>query len=177
MVAKLLDLGATGHIGGVEGTTALHYAASHGTKAVLLALLQHGAKVKMKDKDGLTPLNCAMAHKRIDLGMTLLKGGAMVNIKDDKGLRPLHRAVAWGAEVNAIDNKGWTAVELAAKEKHEVVEELDSRIQALESSQKEISTCPFGESPHLVTCKGVHLDWNRLEEENRKESSRLDIKF
>jgi uncharacterized protein len=71
-------------------------AAQHGDKEAILALLQQGADINVKDVQGRTPLMIATYQHNTDLVRTLLQAGANVNIRDNNKANPLLHAAAQG---------------------------------------------------------------------------------
>jgi cytohesin len=78
------------------GTTPLHLAAASVRPAAALALLEHGARVNVRDAKGSTPLHLAVNTNRPPIAEALLEHGADVNAQDNKGWAPLHDAANQG---------------------------------------------------------------------------------
>ncbi len=91
----LMEKNADMNLATPHGGTALHYAAGHGDLAMVKALIARGANVNRTTKDsGDTPLIAACrdwAHSYIV--SPLLSAGADVNARDKKGRTALHFAV------------------------------------------------------------------------------------
>jgi ankyrin repeat protein len=104
--------------------SALHYAAQKGHKASVALLLDKGAAVNARDKKGKTPLDLAGKDEEI-AALLRGKGGkttkellaaddifAAAEVGDVESIKKL---LAGGADVNAKDKGGYTALHLAAK--------------------------------------------------------------
>lgn len=99
------------------GATPLHYSCLYGNKEVIEVLIKAGANVSMKDGEGMSPLQWALK--------TLLSKDFCKNIVEDKetsepvqidknDIELLKLLVDYGAKVKDKDNKGITALHLAA---------------------------------------------------------------
>ena len=111
-----------------DGSTPLHWAAAERALETAAALLAAGADMEAADSNRLTPLH--MAANRMVAGdgvaQLLVGRGANVNAAADSDERPLHYAVWWsrhrlatalldaGADVDAMNLKGYTALHFAA---------------------------------------------------------------
>ncbi|KAL7921340.1 ankyrin repeat-containing domain protein [Trichoderma austrokoningii] len=62
LVKSLLDFGANINQAGVDGKTALFYAAQNDDARLAVLLLEHGAEINMSSSTGDTPLTTAIAH-------------------------------------------------------------------------------------------------------------------
>lgn len=93
----------------------------------LLALLDRGAPVDLRNADGETPL-FKLAHDDLALLDRLLAKGADINAQDNAGVTPLHAVAAFddnqylikamverGAKLNTQDQDGRTALMVAAE--------------------------------------------------------------
>lgn len=110
-------------------STALHLAADEGNAECVNLLLTKGADAKVKNHRGFTPLHLASRTSSLECVELLLRlGNADSNAEDFDHRTPLHAAVgkadsafdiletlvSWGANVNAKDVYGFTALHLAA---------------------------------------------------------------
>ncbi len=122
------------------GQTALHLAAEHGRRDVAAALLAHGADPDVpSDHYDATPLMVAAYRGYSDIVELLLDAGADPGASDRRGQTALHAAagaepaagfvyadrrvgstaaartlLARGAQVDQIDDRGWTALHVAS---------------------------------------------------------------
>ncbi|HEX2116538.1 MAG TPA: ankyrin repeat domain-containing protein [Alphaproteobacteria bacterium] len=97
--------------------TLLHIAASHGSQAVLLLLLDAGLSPHVATSFGATPLHYAARSNQPRMVQLLLAAGADVNARTARGLTPLHLSngttqmlLDAGADPKARDDKGQTAI-------------------------------------------------------------------
>lgn len=121
------------------GHTALMAAASHGGRSVVEYLTAKGAKVNLKNNEGWTPLAYAVTVHDPDIVKLLLEKGADVNARfkhfqdgqrtilmqavattegedaKDKGYQTIQALVAGGAQVDAQDDSGETALMYAVR--------------------------------------------------------------
>eukprot|EP00854_Cymbomonas_tetramitiformis_P005956 gene5956-7160_t len=95
--------------------TPLHIAAELGHVECVECLLHSGADVRADDENGVTPLHLASEKGHSDVISVLLSWGAEVNAK--AGCMTRRRAEA-GAEVNAKEDLGQTALMEAARAGH-----------------------------------------------------------
>lgn len=110
-------------------STALHLAADDGNAECVTLLLAKGGDAKVKNHRGFTPLHLAARTSSLEVVELLLRdGNADANAEDFDHRTPLHAAVgkadsafdileiliSWGANVNAKDVYGFTALHLAA---------------------------------------------------------------
>ncbi|CAA7390974.1 unnamed protein product [Spirodela intermedia] len=103
---------------------ALHVSAREGEVDTLLARLDDGFSVNMKDGEGRTPLHWAVDRGHLDVVEMLISRKADVNAKDGEGQTPLHYAALCerpaiadlltrhGADPNVKDNDGHSPHEL-----------------------------------------------------------------
>lgn len=133
VVELLISKGADVHTNSIASGTAIHLAARSGNKDIVEMLLNSGVNVNVKDEKGEAPLHAAMTTGNKDLIVLLIAKGADVLIRNKEEETPLHAAVAHmvagnskiqmdvfdlllgnGAQVNAQDNGGRTALHWAA---------------------------------------------------------------
>ncbi|XP_048249050.1 serine/threonine-protein phosphatase 6 regulatory ankyrin repeat subunit A-like isoform X2 [Haliotis rufescens] len=97
-----------------DGGTALHSACSGDNKHVRLvtSLINHGADINVTNEDGMTPLH--LACSRVDeiivydlVDNTLQKE---LDIRNENDFQVIELLVTNGADVNATDEYGWTAL-------------------------------------------------------------------
>ncbi|XP_073324673.1 serine/threonine-protein phosphatase 6 regulatory ankyrin repeat subunit C [Pagrus major] len=110
-----------------RGNTPTHWAAYHGREGCLHILLENKL-FSNQEGNHFTPLHCALVNGHDVAAELLLKtvGPQVVNVSDAKGRTPLHAAahsgsvaglqlvLAQGAEVNAVDHSGCSALMVAA---------------------------------------------------------------
>ena len=131
-VKILLDTGANPNITDKFGDSCLH-AALHGhcSTETIQEILDHGAHVNVVNKDGATPLLLACSTAQAEPVRLLLKERADPNIAYADGDASLHTAVAadcskqtiqglmdYGADVNAVNKRGRTALLLSCFYRH-----------------------------------------------------------
>lgn len=110
-----------------QGQTLLHYAASGRDPDLVGFLVDKGAKVDLAGAQTKTPLHLAAINDRREIAAVLLKRGASLEIRDDYGRTALvlcarergqvataRVLIDAGADINAIDKFGSSALELAA---------------------------------------------------------------
>ena len=124
--AVLLEAKADVAVADKYQKTALHYSARNGHKATTALLLEKGSAVNAKDGKNKTPLDYAIAKKRTEvIELLRAKGGkttkellaaddifAAAEVGDVESIKKL---LAGGADVNAKNKGGYTALHLAAK--------------------------------------------------------------
>uniref|UniRef100_A0A674D7N3 Ankyrin repeat domain 52 n=1 Tax=Salmo trutta TaxID=8032 RepID=A0A674D7N3_SALTR len=110
-----------------SGYTPTHWAAYHGHEDCLDILLEH-KPFSIQEGNPFTPLHCALINGHDGAAELLVEtvGPQMVNIRDAKGRTPLHAAaysesvvglqlaLVQGAEVNAVDTTGRSALMVAS---------------------------------------------------------------
>jgi ankyrin repeat protein len=127
ILQRLIKAGADLKFQDRQGMTALHLAANQPHSSytdALKALIEGGADVNAKDFYEQTPLHLAARGDAYDTAEFLLAHGADPNVKDINSDTPLHLALkdwrlvqlllAKGANVNAIDKKGYTPLDMMA---------------------------------------------------------------
>jgi len=130
------------------GATALYVACEFGHTKVAELLIAAGADVDAQRADGATPLYKACQDGgRPAIAKMLLKAGAQVNREHDRGMTPLWLAVHQGstelvrilldAGADAAHRvQGWSALDLARREKHaEIVKLLEARLPESERNK------------------------------------------
>ncbi len=140
---SLISIGADLNIRNKDGWTPLFVAACYGFNEMAELLIKNGADIHARSNDSKTPLFVAVENKQIAVAKGLLNAGAeteaptdaqKVNCgeyevwtrKKDFNYYPLHVAVfcddlemvrlllEYGANVNALTNKKWTPIMIAA---------------------------------------------------------------
>ena len=114
----LLDAGADPNAVSSDGTTALHWAAHHGDRALVRALLNAGASPEAVNDYGVTPLAAAAVEADFEIIAALLEAGADVESPNAEGQTALmvvartgnvetaNLLLEYGAEVNATERFG-----------------------------------------------------------------------
>lgn len=136
------------------GKTALMLAAFSGQLGAVQSLREHGASYTLHDKGGSTPLHWAVDGQNLDLITFMIDDGADVNIRDSvSSWTPLLRCAAVtgnkdvakvlikeGADINAVDVDGKTALMTAVLNGHHLMVEMllqyDADISVLSASGK-----------------------------------------
>jgi ankyrin repeat protein len=134
-----------------QGLTLIHYAAYGRSAELINFLIDKGAKPDVKDAEADTPLHIAAMNDRTEVAAALLKRGASAEARDDyqrtalilcareRGQAATGRVlIDAGADVNAVDKFGDTALSLAAwRGKAEFVDMLlDKGARLPESGEK-----------------------------------------
>ena len=116
-VGRLLAEGVAVGTAGIDGTTALHWAAHHDRLDIAGLLLGAGAAVDTTNRYGVTPLALASVNGSTPMIERLLEAGANPNLPNPEGETPLMTAartgngvaieslLEHGAEVDAVE--GW----------------------------------------------------------------------
>ena len=124
--AVLLEAKADVAVADKYQKTALHYSARNGHKATTALLLEKGSAVNAKDGKNKTPLDYAIAKKRTEViellraksGKTtkeLLAADDIFAAAEVSDVESIKKLLAGGADVNAKNKGGYTALHLAAK--------------------------------------------------------------
>ena len=120
-VRSLLERGMYGvDLQEADGSTALMVAAAFGYSSVVKQLLGSGANLELKDQTGMTALSwCACAKGREELIPQLMPAGAaahagrkVLKTYDQLGVTQL--LLRQGAEIEALDFGGWSALMVAS---------------------------------------------------------------
>lgn len=123
LVSSGADLDATND----SHYTPLHYAAARDHAEVVALLLDRGARLDPKEREGETPLHRAASSGALEAAAALIERGADVGARNNYGRAPLLTAVregggvemvkmliAAGSEIDAVDESGDGALDLAA---------------------------------------------------------------
>ena len=131
-VQRLINSGENVDAKGLNGWTALIYAARNGNIEAVKMLLKAGANPNIKDNFKWSPLHHAILKNRThnEIIKILIKYGADVNAVDSHLRTPLHRAAQFGhteavsiliengADQNAKDENGLTPVDRGKGQLH-----------------------------------------------------------
>jgi len=124
IIELLLSKGANINTVDNKGNALIHHAAEAGRKDIVELLIAKGADINAKNNQGQTPLDIAVTNNRKDIIELLLAKGADTSIHIAAQIGDLARVgkfVEGGANVNAKNNQGMTALHLAVQEKHQDV--------------------------------------------------------
>lgn len=116
----------------------LHVMVRRGNTEGVRLLLDHGADPSLRDSGGRSALHIATRYLHVDIVRILLEIGAHVNAEDFSGRTPIFGALMhpdydattllsilmqYGANIDVIDENGWSLLHVAAKyASHEPVE-------------------------------------------------------
>ena len=135
-----------GHLGNMKGATPFLIAAKANDVAVMRALLEHGADPLAPTDNGTTPLMVAAGVGHAP-GMTRSAEG--------EALRAVTLCVELGADVNAVNEAGDTALHGAAWR-----ERADSIVQFLVDRGAELDAKNHRDWTPLVIAEGIHTSGN-----------------
>ena len=127
LVKILLHVGSNPNITDKDGDSSLHSVINgHCSKETVQEIINHGAHVNAANENGATALLLACSTAQEDLVKLLLRAGADPAILDADGDTSLHGAIAadcnketleelidYGADVNALNNRGRTPLLLS----------------------------------------------------------------
>ena len=170
-VRELLNAGAEINAQNRHGNTALHYAAMQNSPEVVRLLCEHGAETGIRNEDGRNALDYARSNPKLknDTGiLQLLVGDENIEnihdlqpqiqhhktaVNDEQFLRlcqhrkeqDILKAIKAGANVNAVDNHGTTALMRAAMRK------VSAAVEALIANGAEVNSAnKFGVTPLMM---------------------------
>ena len=173
VIEHMLDYGADPDQRNADGRTPLAEAARRGQLDAVKTLLAHGAQVDVYDTaSGFTPLHLAAQYNHPAVVRRLIAAGAQVNARNQWNQTPLwqaawqdwhgntevaHILVAHGSEVDIADDKGHTALQMAARAGH-----LPMVRYLLDQGADMARTNNTGRTPLYQAVLGNHLDVARL---------------
>jgi len=102
--------------------TPLHYASQRGHKEITELLIAKGSNVNAQNKAGDTPLDVALSQNHKEIADLLIQKGADVSLHTAAQhglLEKLKELISKGTDVNAKNNAGETALEVAIQEYHQ----------------------------------------------------------
>jgi ankyrin repeat protein len=130
-VVPLLETKMPPDVGDESGATRLHCASNFGDMAGVRLLLAAGATVDVRNVHGTTPLMLAAQQGRLEVVKVLLDAGARIDNRDRFGGTALLHCAAFtgnvptldlllrrGADINAVEQEGKSALILAIEAKH-----------------------------------------------------------
>ncbi|KAI1129415.1 ankyrin repeat-containing domain protein [Nemania abortiva] len=124
----LLGYGASLHIPGPDGNTALFTAVENNEESIIWLLLEYGANPNVCNNEGETPLHRAVLDGKVSAAWLLLHKGAKTDLRNKKGEMPIHIATSrddasvlnvllqYAHDVEALDGVGCTPMHIAARE-------------------------------------------------------------
>lgn len=128
-VRMLIERGASPHLPGQDGRTALMEAAQRGHQEVLAELVCRSG-INLRDRQGSTALALAARFGQVKAIALLLRHGALIDLEDVRQRTPLMLAAASnrgkavrlllrrGADVDALSDRSWSAASYAAGRGH-----------------------------------------------------------
>ncbi|MCY4601863.1 MAG: ankyrin repeat domain-containing protein [Acidobacteria bacterium] len=137
-----------GHLGNMKGATAFLIAAKANDVAVMRELLEHGADPLIPTDNGTTPLMVAA-------GVGHAPG--ITRSAEAEALRAVTLCVELGADVNAVNERGDTALHGAAWR-----ERADSIVQFLADRGAELDVKNHRDWTPLVIAEGIHTGGNYI---------------
>ena len=137
-----------GHLGNMKGATAFLIAAKANDVAVMRELLEHGADPLIPTDNGTTPLMVAA-------GVGHAPG--ITRSAEAEALRAVTLCVELGAEVNAVNERGDTALHGAAWR-----ERADSIVRFLADRGAELDVKNHRDWTPLVIAEGIHTGGNYI---------------
>ncbi len=133
----LLQRGADPNLGNGKKLTALHAAAFNGNDRLVKALLEHGAEPDAVDTSGKSPAIYAAARGYVeivdlllaagvdperrygnDLTLLMWAAGHSNDTPRKDGVETVRELLQRGAPIDAVDNRGWSALMIAAERGH-----------------------------------------------------------
>ena len=172
----LIRAGADVNLTATDGTTPLIRACDFGHAKCAEVLLRNGADFTVQDEEGGTALYTSTEEGHFDCIELLLKAGADPKQRAISGCTALQVATSCGrteclelllplSDIDAVDNKGRTALYWACKNGKEKCAELLIRIGA------DANVCRAdGRSPYDIAAKKKHLNIVRLLSDARQLS-------
>ena len=164
-IQSMLQDGADVESADYDGRTGLHLAASTGHEDVVSLMLAKGANVNAVDRWGATPLVDSIKHNHGDCTDTLLEAGGALLIDDadlasllcrlaqEQDLATLETYLRCGANPNAADYDGRTALHIAASTGHKDITSL-----ILQKGADVNAVDRFASTPLLDAIKHAHAD-------------------